>query len=83
MRVAKVAQKEPMETVHCTLLETGETQAAQQSLVQRARSVLFGTCVVQNCEKNIPEQSLGCKTCCCTQKVCTAHVLAIEDCAIH
>ena len=51
MRVAKVAQKEPMETVHCTLLETGETQAAQQSLVQRARSVLFGTCVVQNCKK--------------------------------
>ena len=33
--------------------------------------------------KSIPEQSLGCKTCCCTQKVCTAHVLAIEDCAIH
>ena len=27
MRVAKVAQKEPMETVHCTLLETGERRS--------------------------------------------------------
>jgi hypothetical protein len=33
------------------LFETGETQAAQQWLLQRARSILFGTCVVQSCAK--------------------------------
>ena len=73
IRVAKVAQKQPMETVCCLKLEKHRLRSSDFSNAPGAYSLAHVLCKVV---QSVPERNPSlCKTWGRPRKVCTAHVL--------